>query len=59
VLVRDGELRCLTMGQLASEFQTKLAVKQGCGPSPTYTEAGFVDCATPGREFGARLATSR
>jgi hypothetical protein len=26
VLVRNGDLRCLTMGQLASEFQAKLAV---------------------------------
>jgi hypothetical protein len=59
VLVRNGELRCLTMGQLASEFQTKLAVKQGCSPNPTYTEAGYVDCATPEREFGARLAIPR
>jgi hypothetical protein len=30
ILVRNGDLRCLTMGQLASEFQTKLAVKQAC-----------------------------
>jgi len=59
VLVRNGELRCLTMGQLASEFRTKLAVKQGCSPNPTYTEAGYVDCATPEREFGARLAIPR
>src|SRR6267142_4293498 len=59
VLVRNGDLRCLTMGQLASEFRTKLAVKQGCSPNPTYTEAGYVDCATPEREFGARLAIPR
>src|SRR6202048_1125339 len=58
-LVRNGDLRCLTMGQLASEFLKKMNVEQGCSPSPTYTEAGYVDCATPGREFGARLATSR
>ncbi len=59
MLVRNGELRCLTMGQLAGEFQTKSAVKQGCSPSPTCTGAGYVDCATPGREFGARLAIPR
>jgi hypothetical protein len=28
ILVRNGDVRCLTMGQLASEFQTKLAVNQ-------------------------------
>src|ERR1700676_622206 len=28
VLVHNGDLRCLTMGQLASEFLTKLAVKR-------------------------------
>jgi hypothetical protein len=33
ILVRDGDLRCLTMGQLASEFQTKIAAKQGCNPA--------------------------
>jgi len=27
-LVRNGELRCLTMGQVAGEFQTKLRIKQ-------------------------------
>jgi hypothetical protein len=35
VLVRNGDLRCLTMGQLASEFQTKLAVKEACELNPT------------------------
>jgi hypothetical protein len=30
ILVRDGDIRSLTMGQLASEFQTKFAVKQEC-----------------------------
>ena len=30
VLVRNGDLRCLTMGQLANEFQTKLASKDCC-----------------------------
>jgi hypothetical protein len=34
VMVRNGDLRCLTMGQLASEFQTELAVKEGCDLSP-------------------------
>jgi hypothetical protein len=35
VMLRNGDLRCLTMGQLASEFRTKLAVKEGCDLSPS------------------------
>jgi hypothetical protein len=46
VLVRNGDLRCLTLGQLASEFRRELAVKQDCNLSPAYAEAGYVDCAT-------------
>jgi hypothetical protein len=53
ILVRNGDLRCLTMGQLAREFQTKLAVNRGCNLSPAYTEPGYVNCATLGRDFGA------
>lgn len=30
ILVRNGDIRSLTMGQLAREFQTKLAVEQEC-----------------------------
>jgi hypothetical protein len=55
-LVRNGDLRCLTMGQLASEFQTKLAVKQSCNRSPEYAHAGYVDCATPLREADSHTA---
>jgi len=58
-LVRDGDLRCLTMGQLAREFQTKLAVKQGRNLSPVHTEHGYVERATQEREFGARFTISR
>jgi hypothetical protein len=45
-LVHNGDLRCLTMGQLAGEFQTKLAVTQDCNLSPAHTETAYVDCAT-------------
>jgi hypothetical protein len=45
-LVRDGDLRCLTMGQLATEFQTNLAVKRGCTLSPAYIEAEYADFVT-------------
>jgi hypothetical protein len=34
VLVRNGELRCLTMGQLASEFQARLAVSPSSSSEP-------------------------
>lgn len=33
-LVRDGDLRCLTMGQLASEFQAALAVSPSSSSEP-------------------------
>jgi len=59
ILVRNGDLRCLTMGQLASEFQTKLAAKEGCNPIPAYAEAEYVDCAMPRREFGPSSAITR
>jgi hypothetical protein len=41
VLVRNGDLRCLTMGQLAREFQMKLAQSQD--PNPAYSMAGYID----------------
>jgi len=46
VMVRNGDLRCLTLGQLASEFRRELAVKQGRSLSPAYTEAGYADFVT-------------
>lgn len=46
VMVRNGDLRCLTMGQLAGEFRKELAVKQGCNLSPAYSGAGYADLAT-------------
>ncbi len=59
ILVRNGDLRCLTMGQLAGEFQTKLVAKEGCNPIPTYADAEYVDRAAPRREFGPSLAITR
>ena len=43
ILVRNGDLRCLTMGQLASEFRTKLAIEQRGDLSPAYTVAGYAN----------------
>jgi hypothetical protein len=34
VMVRNGDLRCLTMGQLASEFQARLAVSPSSSSEP-------------------------
>jgi hypothetical protein len=45
-MVRNGDLRCLTLGQLASEFRRELAVKQGRSLSPVYTEAEYADFVT-------------
>jgi hypothetical protein len=58
-LVRDGDLRCLTMGQLASEFQTKLAVKQRGNQGPVHTENEYVERATPERKLCASFPISR
>jgi hypothetical protein len=41
VLVRNGDVRCLTMGQLAREFQINLA--QSRDPNLAYALAGYVD----------------
>ena len=45
-LVRNGDLRCLTMGQLAGEFQQKLAVPRELNLSPVHTQTAYVDCAS-------------
>jgi hypothetical protein len=50
VLVRNGDVRCLTMGQLASEFQTKLAAKEGRDLSPADAMVN-----TPVRQLDASL----
>ncbi len=40
VLVRNGDVRCLTMGQLAAEFRSNLALKQSSRSSQAFTPAG-------------------
>src|SRR5260370_18593816 len=54
--VRNGELRCLTMGQLASEFLTKMNAEQGRNLRPAYTEPGYVDCVPAPCEVSAESA---
>jgi hypothetical protein len=46
ILVRNGDLRCLTMGQLAREFRANLAGGQNSHRSPPHAEAGCPDSAT-------------
>jgi hypothetical protein len=50
ILVRSGELRCLTMGQLAREFQSKLHAERDCA-SPEHAYAG---CAASRAELAAQ-----
>lgn len=50
ILVRSGALRCLTMGQLAREFQSKLHAKRECA-SPEHAYAG---CAASRAELAAQ-----
>jgi hypothetical protein len=58
-LVSEGELRCLTMAQLADEFQTKLGLKSGCERSLPNTGPPYVGRATPLHQVGPRSAVAR
>jgi hypothetical protein len=59
--VRNGDVRCLTMGQLAAEFDSDPVVSQFSQHSSVYTAAGLADCATAGGDYaaGAASATQR
>src|SRR5437879_5630179 len=43
VLVRNGDVRCLTMGQLAAEFRSHSTAKQKPHQPPAYTPAAQVN----------------
>jgi hypothetical protein len=58
-LVRNADVRCLTMGQLAREFQSNSAVHQGSDPPTAFPPAGQMNCPTPRGNFGTRLGISR
>lgn len=45
VLARNGDLRCLTMGQLADEFRTNSSVKPPCPQTPIYNKIPDTNCA--------------
>ncbi len=53
-LVRNGEVRCLTMGQLASEF-LRNSNNRDRNSSPASADVVSVNCATPERELTARF----
>ena len=58
VLVRNGDVRCLTMGQLAAEFRSNLAVKQSSRLSHAFTSAGQLHSPASGDRYGAGSANS-
>jgi len=58
VLVRNGDVRCLTMGQLAAEFRSNLAVKQCSRSSHALTSAGPIHSPASGDRYGVGAANS-
>jgi hypothetical protein len=58
VLVRNGEVRCVTMGQLANEFQASFAAKQGYRLRPSHSPTEYVHFVRPSRNFGGCPAKS-
>jgi len=48
ILVRNGDVRCLTMGQLASEFRAAATVKQKSQQPAVFAPAGRVNSPTSG-----------
>jgi hypothetical protein len=58
VLVRNGDVRCLTMGQLAAEFRSQSAAKQRPHQPATYRPAGQVNSLTSSSSNRAGSALS-
>jgi hypothetical protein len=59
VLVRNGDVRCLTMGQLAAEFRSNSAAKQKPHKLAAYTAAaGQMNSPLSGSRHAARSAVS-
>jgi len=57
-LVRSGDVRCLTMGQLAAEFQSDPSARQFSEHPAVYTGVGLVDCTSSGGDYVAGVAGS-
>lgn len=58
VLVRNGDVRCLTMGQLAEEFCASLAAKQKARQLAASAASGQVSSPVSGSRQGSRSAVS-
>jgi len=57
-LVRSGDVRCLTMGQLAAEFQSYPSAHQFSEPPAVYTGVGLAGCTSSGGDYVAGVAGS-
>jgi len=57
-LVQRGDVRCMTMGQLAAEFQADPLSQQFSQRPDVYTTARFVDCTASGGNYAHDMATS-
>jgi len=57
-LVRSGDVRCLTMAQLADEFQSDPFARQFSEHSAVYTAVELADCANSGGDYVAGVAGS-
>lgn len=58
VLVRNGDMRCMTMGQLAEEFRSNSAAKQKHHQQVAYTPAGQASSHPSSSRHAARTAIS-
>ena len=58
VLARNGDIRCLTMGQLAAEFRSNSAAKQKPHQLAACTAAGQMNSTVSGSRHAARSAVS-
>lgn len=58
VMVRNADVRCLTMGQLAREFQFGLDAKHASDSPPAHPPTGQLHLPTPGSDTATDLAKS-
>jgi hypothetical protein len=58
VLVRNGDVRCVTMGQLTEEFLGHSAMKQKPRQLPAFAPAGQVNSTAPGKHNRDRSTIS-
>ena len=58
-MVHNEDVRCLTMGQLAAEFQTNSNTKHSSRHPAAHAPTGLGNCVISGGDHGARLAAYR